>query len=67
MTTNLYEVQQSFDEIVDMLNRVVCFTDSERKAKERVIETTRKLKWEYIDKCFTNANAEKMSSIKYEK
>lgn len=48
MKINEIILKQKFDEIIDMLNRVVCFTDSEREAKERVIDMTKELKKEFI-------------------
>ena len=48
MRLNKIILEQKFDEIIDMLNRVVCFTDNEREAKERVINMTKELKKEFI-------------------
>lgn len=48
MKLNEMILEQKFDEIIDMLNRVVCFTSSEREAKARVIKMTKELKKEFI-------------------
>lgn len=48
MKLNEMILEQKFDEIIDMLNRVVCFTSSEREAKARVINMTKELKKEFI-------------------
>ena len=61
MKLNEMILERKFDEIIDMLNRVVCFTSSEREAKARVIEMTKELKKEFISNFNVSNVTEKFS------
>ena len=61
MKLNEIILEQKFDEIIDMLNRVVCFTSNEREAKARVINMTKELKKEFISNFNVSNVTEKFS------